>query len=1131
MSAEEANQEKPTFRRDHLISVEKAVRDQWKDAKLFEHDVPTDPAEYAAKKKFMVTFPYPYMNGALHLGHAFSVVKAEYAVRFQRLLGKHTLFPFGFHCTGMPILACAQKLQKEIAAFGNPPVFPVEEPEPVEEEPAEETPEPAAADSNAPKEKKQRKKKGKLAGKASKHAYQWQIMREMGVPETEIAAFQDPQHWLSYFPPIAQRDLNGLGLAVDWRRSFITTDVNPYYDAFIKWQFNHLRRKDKVGFGKLMCIVSPSNKQVCADHDRREGEGVGPQAYTLVKLRMAAPFPPSLVEVLGKAGLTPRDGTDGEGVTVVLPAATLRPETMCGQTNAFVLPTGEYSVFRLSQNEVYICTDRSAHNMAHQDIFGPVDGVDFVHGESLSRKLGTVVGQDLIGCAIRAPVAAYEKVYLLPLLSILMDKGTGIVTSVPSDSPADFAALNDLKNKPDFRAKFGVTDEMVMPFDVVPVLSIPSLNTDRAAVMLCEKYGVKSQNDLALIAKIKDEVYLHGFDHGIMVSGAYAGKPVKDVKDTMKADMIAAGDGVAYAEPESRVVARTDEECVAALVDQWFLKYGEAEWQGAVRSHVESEEFNGINKPILNRVLFTVGWLKQWGCSRAFGLGTHLPFPGNEQYLVESLSDSTIYMAYYTIAHFLQGGVLDGSVPGAAQVKPEQLTDALFDYVFLETPYDASIGVPEEVLQRMRREFEFWYPMDLRVSGKDLLNNHLIMSLYNHSAIWDNRPDRMPKSFYANGLLQIDNKKMSKSTGNFLTLAQALNLYGADATRFALASSGDSLEDANFSSNVADGAILTLTREEDFIKETLAGAAAGTLRTGEQGFWDLVAVQQMQRAVNKARLAYESMQMLDVIKFAFYELLSIRDEYRLACDAAGLHRDVMYTWMQTLAVAISPITPFWSQHLHELMQEAGVVSKDVKFVYNASWPVLCEPDAALLQQATYITQLGSQLRGSHAKTATMLAKKNKGAKIVLNKLTIRVATGYPGWQVQILDTLRKFVDNYVPAADAPADAHALSGPEIIAAIKELFKGHPNKKMLTNAMQFTSALKSGFAAEGVDALQLQMPFDELATVKEHLAFITRTLEPIDAETTVIEAFTPPEELPASGGAGPIPGKPTVSFGME
>jgi leucyl-tRNA synthetase len=38
---------------------------------------------------------------------------------------------------------------------------------------------------------------------------------------------------------------------------------------------------------------------------------------------------------------------------------------------------------------------------------------------------------------------------------------------------------------------------------------------------------------------------------------------------------------------------------------------------------------------------------------------------------------------------------------------------------------------------------------------------------------------------------------MSKSTGNFLTMDQCVEKYGADSTRIALADAGDMLDDAN----------------------------------------------------------------------------------------------------------------------------------------------------------------------------------------------------------------------------------------------------------------------------------------------------------------------------------------------
>ena len=68
---------------------------------------------------------------------------------------------------------------------------------------------------------------------------------------------------------------------------------------------------------------------------------------------------------------------------------------------------------------------------------------------------------------MESPLTSYQVLYALPMLTIKEDKGTGIVTSVPSDSPDDFVALRDLKTKQPFRQKFGVKDEMVLPFEAV----------------------------------------------------------------------------------------------------------------------------------------------------------------------------------------------------------------------------------------------------------------------------------------------------------------------------------------------------------------------------------------------------------------------------------------------------------------------------------------------------------------------------------------------------------------------------------------------------------------------------------------------------------------------------------------
>jgi len=137
--------------------------------------------------------------------------------------------------------------------------------------------------------------------------------------------------------------------------------------------------------------------------------------------------------------------------------------------------------------------------------------------------------------------------------------------------------------------------------------------------------------------------------------------------------------------------------------------------------------------------------LNQWACSRTYGLGTRIPW--DKTFLIESLSDSTIYMAFYTVAYLLQGGVIDGSHIGPANVKPEQMTPQVWDYVFQNSPYPANCSIPEETLKKMRNEFNFWYPVDIRVSGKDLITNHLTFMLYNHTAIWQKDEKKMAKIF------------------------------------------------------------------------------------------------------------------------------------------------------------------------------------------------------------------------------------------------------------------------------------------------------------------------------------------------------------------------------------------------
>jgi leucyl-tRNA synthetase len=138
----------------------------------------------------------------------------------------------------MPISAAAKKLKFELDTYGNPPNLPV------------------------PNNKDQK--------------YQYEILQQLGLTEQQIPDFIDANHWVKFFPPRGREHIKKFGVHVDHSRSFITTELNPYYDSFIRWQFTLLKEKGYIKYGQRASIYSPKDKQMCADHDRAEGEGVVP---------------------------------------------------------------------------------------------------------------------------------------------------------------------------------------------------------------------------------------------------------------------------------------------------------------------------------------------------------------------------------------------------------------------------------------------------------------------------------------------------------------------------------------------------------------------------------------------------------------------------------------------------------------------------------------------------------------------------------------------------------------------------------------------------------------------------------------------------------------------------------------
>ena len=90
------------------------------------------------------------------------------------------------------------------------------------------------------------------------------------------------------------------------------------------------------------------------------------------------------------------------------------------------------------------------------------------------------------------------------------------------------------------------------------------------------------------------------------------------------------------------------------------------------------------------------------------------------------------------------------------------MTEEVWDYIFFnDVKFPESTTIAKENLDKLKNEFSFWYGVDLRVSGKDLVPNHLTYFLYNHCAIWPNDESKWPKSIRANGHLLLNSEKVS----------------------------------------------------------------------------------------------------------------------------------------------------------------------------------------------------------------------------------------------------------------------------------------------------------------------------------------------------------------------------------
>jgi leucyl-tRNA synthetase len=366
-----------------------------------------------------------------------------------------------------------------------------------------------------------------------------------------------------------------------------------------------------------------------------------------------------------------------------------------------------------------------------------------------------------------------------------------------------------------------------------------------------------------------------------------------------------------------RVVCKCGTRCyVKILENQWFLNYSDPAWKERTKSLIRKA--NVYPDQSLEWYFSTIDWLRNWPCARRSGMGTKLPW--DKEWIVETLSDSTIYMAFYTINQLVN----------AEKVKYEQLVPEVFDYLFMGKGSEAHVaklsGIDPKMLNNMRNEFLYWYPVDLRNSAKELIPNHLTFYAFHHVALFEEK--LWPVGFSVNGMIEIEGQKMSKSRSIFVTWRQALEQYGADALRATLALAADGMDDADWKAKNAEDLKFKIESLFPFIEKSLRDTVQRDLDHLDR--W-LISV--MRRRVETVTASVETMKIRKALSVA---LLDVWNDIRWYLRREESPRRqtlelVTETWVRLL----SPFIPFAAEELNQRMGGKGLITM-------ADWPSTIE---------------------------------------------------------------------------------------------------------------------------------------------------------------------------------------------
>jgi len=692
-----------------------------------------------------------------------------------------------------------------------------------------------------------------------------ELLKENGSSDDDIEKLKEPSFVAEFFSQMYINDYwKKFGFLADWRR-FMTT-VDDGYKMFIQWQFRKLDEKkmliQKPYYGTACMNCGPVAVDA-SETDISQGGNAEKQEWTVLKFKMGNEF---------------------------VVAATLRPETVFGQTNFWANPDIDYVRAKVD-GETWIISAEGAEKLSFQK-----DEVEII---------GQISGKELIGKMVIAPVIERE-IPILPSTFTDPDYGTGLVTSVPSDAPYDWIALKDLASNPVQCKKHGLDPEMIQAIEPIPIIVSKGWG-ENPGVEICEKMGIQNQDDPKLEEATK-EIYKAGFHTGRMNDncGEFAGMSVFDAKDKVKEMMLEKGAAVIMYDLSEPVICRCGGKVIVKLIpDQWFIDYGNNEVTRIAKNFVPDMFIQP--QDYKNNLPGILDWFQERACAR-LGNWMGTPFPYDECWTIEPISDSTLYSAYYLVSNYVNDGKL----------APEQMDESFFDHIYLKKgtadEVSDSTGIDKAVLENIRSDFDYWYPLDINLGGKEHQTVHFPVFLMNHAAIM---PDNLPKGLFVNWWISGSAGKMSKSKGGAKPIPDAASTYTVDGMRLYYCHIASPHVDVEWDPDNVRHSRQRTERIWKFANELIGMQEGGSQPIDE---WLESRIHVHLQNIHQAMEVFDMRETAGIIYYEIY--IDIRWFLRRGGNNAELIGRVLNAWLRTMA----PFTPHLAEELWEISGNNELIS-------------------------------------------------------------------------------------------------------------------------------------------------------------------------------------------------------------